>query len=96
MKIKPKPLKKKPIPKALREQVWLKQYGKTFSNKCVVRWCHNTVSSFNFHVGHNTPESKGGLTTIDNLYPICSKCNLSMSNNYTIDEWSDGFVGSSG
>ena len=92
MKVKTTPLKKKPIPKALREQVWLKRYGETFSNKCVVIWCHNKVSPFNFHVGHNVPESKGGRTTIDNLYPICCKCNLSMSNNYTIDEWSEGFI----
>ena len=55
MKIKTTPLKKKPIPKALREQVWLKRYGATFSNKCVVIWCNNTVSPFNFHVGHNIP-----------------------------------------
>jgi 5-methylcytosine-specific restriction endonuclease McrA len=92
MKIKTPPCRKKAIPKALREQVWLKEYGDTFTNKCLVHWCSNEVSPFNFHVGHNIPESQGGLTTIDNLFPICSKCNLSMSNNYTIDEWSNAFV----
>jgi hypothetical protein len=41
----------------------------------------------NFHCGHNIPESKGGITVLENLLPICSSCNLSMSNNYTIQEW---------
>jgi hypothetical protein len=24
---------------------------------------------------------------LENLIPICSRCNLSMSDNYSIDEW---------
>ena len=27
-------------PEALREQVWLKVYGKAFSNTCYVKWHH--------------------------------------------------------
>jgi hypothetical protein len=27
--------------------------------------------------------------TPENLVPICSRCNLSMSNTYTFDEWSN-------
>lgn len=42
---------------------------------------------FNFHVGHNIPESKGGDMVLENLRPICQGCNLSMGNNYSIDEW---------
>jgi hypothetical protein len=75
------------ITKALREQVWLKVYGKKFESTCYVNWCKNKINVFDFHVGHNIPESKGGQTVIENLLPICSRCNLSMSNNYTIDEW---------
>ena len=40
-----------------------------------------------FNPGHIIPESKGGPTTIENLMPICSRCNLSMNNQYTITEW---------
>ena len=75
------------IPKALREQVWLRYFGKNYSHKCYVRWCDNQINVFDFHVGHNVPESKGGPTTLENLRPICSRCNLSMSNNYSIDSW---------
>jgi len=79
------------IPKALREQVWIQYYGPIFHNKCPTRWCQNRVNVFDFQVGHNVPESKGGSTTIDNLVPICGRCNLSMSNTYTFDEWSQTF-----
>ena len=78
--------KKNKIPKALREQVW-KKYTDKFEIKCPVRWCENRINSFDFHVGHNIPESKGGTLDISNLKPICSRCNLSMGALYTIDEW---------
>lgn len=78
---------KQKIPCALREQVWVTFCGKKFEDKCKVKWCKNNISVFNFHVGHNIPESKGGSTTLENLRPICNRCNLSMGNSYTIDEW---------
>jgi 5-methylcytosine-specific restriction endonuclease McrA len=81
---------KKKIPLALREQVWLLYLGdKHFKQKCLVQWCENFITPFTFEVGHNIPESKGGLTDIDNLRPICSKCNKSMGDDYTIDEFSE-------
>ena len=76
------------IPKALREQVWISQIGKKFEHKCLVSWCQNVISVFNFECGHNIPESKGGPTDLSNLRPICSNCNRSMSDDYTIDEFS--------
>lgn len=75
------------IPKALKEQVWVTYVGKKYESKCHVSWCSNRITVFDFQCGHNIPESKGGVTDITNLKPICSRCNLSMNNNYTIDEW---------
>ena len=75
------------IPKALREQVWITYIGKKFESKCYVSWCKNTITVYEFHCGHNIPESKGGITDISNLRPICSRCNLSMNDSYSIDEW---------
>jgi 5-methylcytosine-specific restriction endonuclease McrA len=83
--------RKKKIPVALREQVWLKQKGRVFDGQCSVNWCKNIITVFDFQSGHNVPESRGGSTTIDNLIPICSRCNLSMGNSYTIDEWNAQF-----
>ena len=79
---------KEPIPKRIRELVWTTNNGETFSHKCYVTWCYNTMNVFNFQVGHDIPESKGGTIDIENLKPICASCNLSMSNKYTIAEWS--------
>ena len=79
--------KKAKIPKALKEQVWLTYMGKNFESKCYVKWCNNNINVFDFQTGHNIPESKGGLTILENLRPLCSRCNFSMNNNYTIDEW---------
>ena len=79
--------RKKTIPKALREQVWLKQIGKKYQAKCPIGWCTNTITVFDFQSGHIIPESKGGPTTLENLMPLCSRCNLSMNNQYTITEW---------
>lgn len=79
--------KKKTIPKAIREQCWVNIMGKTFENKCYISWCNNIINVFDFHVGHDKPESKGGTLDVNNLKPICARCNHSMSNNYTIEEW---------
>ncbi len=84
---KAKPYKKQKISQALREQVWIQRNGKVFQTKCMVTWCKNTVTVFDFQCGHDIPESKGGPTKLENLYPICGKCNLSMSNTYTFKEW---------
>jgi 5-methylcytosine-specific restriction endonuclease McrA len=75
------------IPKALREQVWLRHMGKKYESKCKIVWCENKISVFDFQCGHDIPESHGGETSIQNLVPICSRCNLSMSNTYTIKQW---------
>jgi hypothetical protein len=80
-------VKKNNIPRAIKQQVWLKHIGKKFEDKCTIKWCQNVISVFNFHTGHNIPESKGGTINIDNLRPICSNCNLSMNDTYSIDEW---------
>ena len=77
------------IPKALREQVWIKTFGETFKHSCYINWCNNEICVFDFHVGHDQPESKGGQLNIDNLKPICARCNLSMSDNYTIKQWNN-------
>ena len=86
---KNKKYKKAAIPKAIREQCWIKNFGEIYSHSCYINWCDNVINVFDFHVGHNEPESKGGKLSVDNLKPICARCNLSMSNNYTITEWNN-------
>lgn len=78
---------KEKIPRALREQVWISHIGKQFESKCKIDWCSNIINVFDYQCGHNIPESKGGTLDLNNLVPICSRCNSSMADNYTIDEW---------
>lgn len=78
---------KKKIPKAVREQLWLKDMGKVFQGKCKTSWCKNIVTLFDYQCGHNVPESKGGPTVLDNLVVLCSRCNTSMGNQHTFTEW---------
>lgn len=81
------PIKKEKIPKALREQVWITNFGKKFEHVCYIKWCTNKINVFDYHVGHNIPESKGGRMCLENLKPVCARCNLSMGSQYTITEW---------
>lgn len=75
------------IPKALREQVWLTYIGRRYESKCIIPWCGNTMTVFDFHVGHDVPEAHGGATEIANLRPVCARCNLSMGATYTVQQW---------
>jgi hypothetical protein len=82
-----KKYRKQKIPVAIREAVWTRRCGRVFQHKCFTSWCPNVMTVFDFQCGHNVPESKGGRTVVDNLYPLCSRCNTSMGDRYTIDEW---------
>ncbi len=84
---KPAKYRKQKIPIALRQACWVKQFGETYRHKCFVDWCHRNITCFDFEVGHNLPESKGGTLDLDNLRPICRQCNIGMGNTYTIDQW---------
>jgi 5-methylcytosine-specific restriction endonuclease McrA len=75
------------LPKRIREVVWNTYNGETYTSKCYVPWCSNIINVFNYQVGHDVPESKGGTYEISNLRPICGNCNLSMGNKWTIQEW---------
>jgi hypothetical protein len=79
------------MPTAIREQCWLNSFGEVYKSKCYIHWCANTIDVYNYHIGHDLPASKGGTDNIDNLKPICARCNYSMSNNYTIQEWHEIF-----
>jgi hypothetical protein len=79
--------RKDTISKALREQVWLRHAGRVFECKCPTEWCQNMITVFDFESGHDIPESKGGHTSVENLFPICARCNKGMGNRFTFREW---------
>ena len=70
--------RKKTIPKSVKIAVWNKNIGEAIGkHKCLC--CNITdITQMNFHCGHIIAEAKGGKVHVDNLLPICSKCNKSM------------------
>ena len=64
------------VPKSIKDTVW-KRYNKNKSEgKCYC--CRQTITFFDFEVGHNIAKAKQGSNEIDNLRPICRSCNSSM------------------
>ena len=73
--------KKIKINHILATQVWDEYIGiKIGEIKCPV--CKvNEINQRNFECGHVIPESKGGETKLENLRPLCNKCNKSIGTN---------------
>ena len=74
----PTKTKKKAVPKVVRDLSWNRWIGEDVAkHKCMC--CEiNEIRMNSFQCGHVIAEANGGKTTVDNLRPICSACNLSM------------------
>jgi len=72
--------KKKAISPKLRIQVWKKQFGDENEGVCPFYKCDSLINNGlnGFHCGHIISEFNGGETNLENLKPICSKCNSKM------------------
>lgn len=70
--------KRKTIPKGVKEDLWIRHFGKRYKGNCFV--CGDKIETKKFEAGHVVPVSKGGTDKLSNLKPICSKCNKGMSN----------------
>jgi len=69
--------KKASIPKPLRMAVWNRYIGPDARiGSCP--FCKTEIRLENFHCAHDVASADGGLATIDNLYPACAQCNVSM------------------
>lgn len=69
--------KKATIPKTIKQDCWKQYFGTSGEEKCLC--CNNKIiTPFDFHAGHIISEFNGGNVTLDNLKPICGKCNRSM------------------
>jgi 5-methylcytosine-specific restriction endonuclease McrA len=68
---------RKAIPKKIRGEAWIKQFGDSTKGSCFC--CKVEFGIFdNWHAGHIIAHSNGGKDTADNLRPICGSCNQSM------------------
>ena len=73
----PGPAKRGNISKALRSAVF-GRYQLSFDQAYCYVGCGGKLDPFNFECGHVSSCKEGGETTLDNLRPICERCNRSM------------------
>ena len=67
-------IERKPIGKEKRAEVWKKTNGHCY-------YCGCDIDPFiSFSIDHLIPHSNGGKDTIDNLFPVCRKCNARKKN----------------
>ena len=72
-------IRKKQIPKTLKNVIWDKNIGKNKRSALCICCVHNEIKIENFHAGHIISEKEGGKVDENNLLPICSSCNASMA-----------------
>lgn len=70
--------KKERIPDSLKTDTWNEYIGEEVGRAKCTCCGRRDISQRNFHCGHVDAESKGGKLSVENLRPICSKCNFSM------------------
>lgn len=83
---KPEAVKKKSIPKVVKDLAWNKWVGEDVARTKCMCCGVNEIKMSSFHCGHVVAEANGGSITVDNLRPICAACNLSMKTE-NLDEF---------
>ena len=77
--------KRESIPKCVRNALWINFFKDSRVGMC--QCClREQITIGNFHAGHIKAHINGGLTTLDNLTPICMLCNTSMG-PYDLNEF---------
>ena len=85
--------KRPKVSSALRTAVWNRYVGEIFGTSVCYTGCGTTITQATFQSGHVIPFSKGGLTDVNNLRPICQRCNTSMGAKNMFDFMSEcGFM----
>lgn len=74
----PKPYRKKIIPKTLKIKVWDFYIGETNGIGLCLCCNEEKIKASHFECGHVISEYNGGSTCLENLRPICSRCNRSI------------------
>jgi hypothetical protein len=76
--------RKKPT-KQQRQEVWSKLYMDKNTGICYI--CEkNIITLTNYVIGHKQAVAKGGISDLDNYFPICSECNSKMGTEH-MDEY---------
>lgn len=73
---RPHLIKRKCVPKKVREKVWDKAFGDELKGTCIC--CGDGINVLNWDCAHITAHKTGGQDAEDNLLPTCRSCNRSM------------------
>ncbi len=73
------------VPKIKKQEIWHHYIGEEVGKTKCLCCSINSITQFEFHCGHIVAKSCGGDLSLENLRPICSKCNLSMGNENMIE-----------
>jgi len=65
------------VPRAIRMELWKREFGDTLKGKCYC--CERELHIDNFEAGHIVAVANGGATVIGNLKVVCKQCNTSCS-----------------
>jgi 5-methylcytosine-specific restriction endonuclease McrA len=71
---------------SFRTRVWLASNG--FERTATCHVCNTTqldVLDSDWHVAHDVANALGGTRSVDNLWPTCVSCNLSMGTNTLVE-----------
>lgn len=71
--------KRKNIPKKVRMDCWYNHIDKNHGVVLCIICCQNEIKPSDFEAGHIISHCNGGKNCVDNLLPICSYCNKSIS-----------------
>ena len=78
-------IKRETIPKTVRNALWINYFVDRRIGKCLC-CLREQITIGNFNCGHIIAHANGGLTTLDNLIPICTLCNTSMG-TYNLNDF---------
>ena len=70
--------KRESIPKAIKAQLWERDFGEAYSGSCQLCSEQFKVTSSLWHASHIISHAQGGSDNIENLTILCASCNLSM------------------
>jgi hypothetical protein len=74
---------KAPIPKSLRDEVWLRDIGNKFFGNCFV--CNVSIKYSEYSCGHIVSEKLGGKMIKENMKVLCKSCNSKMGTENLFD-----------
>lgn len=80
---------RKSIPTKIKNLVWTEDFGSKTNGKCPIYGCDKVLSLDiinSWQCGHLISVKNGGKTISENLRPICTTCNQSMSDK-NWDDW---------